>query len=179
MWGNMHTKVINPEVLVADVSIVEVCRRDVELLKVSADENERKRIRLCAHRDIEDQLHEMVIVHTKDAYVRPHKHLNKSESIHIIEGFVDVVLFDEACNIDDVIHMGNYGSGNQFFLRMQVPHYHMLLIRSDILVFHETTSGPFRRSDTIFAPWSPEEADIASRRIFVEQVENSVAGFIE
>ena len=40
-----------------------------------------------------DQLHEMFIIHTKDCYVSPHKHLGKVESMSILEGEVDVILF--------------------------------------------------------------------------------------
>ena len=74
----------------------------------------RSRIRLCAHPDVNDTLHEMLIVHEKGTYVRPHKHLNKTESVHIIEGSVDVVIFDDDGNITDVIQMGDYKSGRNF-----------------------------------------------------------------
>ena len=119
----MHTRTLNPEVLVADEPIVQVSRADVEFLKASAAQNERKRIRLCTHPDVDDRLHEMLIVHTKEAYVRPHKHLNKTESVHIIEGLVDVIVLDDAGNIVQVIRMGDYASGHLFYYRMSGPYY--------------------------------------------------------
>ena len=173
----MRAKTLNPEVLVAEEPIVQVSRADVEFLKASAAQNERKRIRLCTHPDVDDRLHEMLIVHAKEAYVRPHKHLNKTESVHIIEGLVDVIVFDDVGNIIEVIRMGDYASGHRFYYRMSGPYYHTLLIRSDVLVFHETTNGPFRREDTVFAPWAPDEADLAARKAFMEQVARTAARF--
>jgi cupin fold WbuC family metalloprotein len=173
----MRTKALSPEVLVANEPIVQVSRADVEFLKAGAAQNERKRIRLCAHPGMEDRLHEMLIVHTKEAYVRPHKHLNKTESVHIIEGLVDVIIFDEAGNISEVISMGDYASGHRFYYRMSGPYYHTLLIRSDVLVFHEITNGPFERAETIFAPWAPVETDHRARDLFMEQVARAAERF--
>lgn len=167
----MRVKQLNEEVLFADDRIVKVGRRDIEFLKERARCNQRKRIRLCAHKDIDNRLHEMLIVHTKDTYVRPHKHLNKSESFHIIEGLVDVVVFDEVGDIIEVVQMGDYSSERKFYYRVSDSYYHSLFITSDFLVFHETTNGPFRRSDTVFAPWAPEEGDSVAVKGFMEQLQ--------
>lgn len=170
----MITRQQNEEVLYADEPIVTVRRGDVEMLKERSRGNERGRIRLCAHKDVDDPLHEMLIVHRKGIYVRPHKHLNKSESFHLMEGAVDVVLFDEAGNVTGVIRMGDYISGRDFFYRVADPYYHTLLIHSEVVVFHETTSGPFNRSDTIFAPWAPDDSDVSARQQFLEQLNRDV-----
>ncbi len=174
----MRTKKINNEVLFADERIVKVGFRDIELLKEEARINPRKRIRLCAHMDIEDTLHEMLIIHEKGTYVRPHKHLNKSESFHIIEGSADVIVFDEDGSIIEVIRMGDYSSGLKFYYRIADPYYHTLLIRSDFLVFHETANGPFRRSDMVFASWAPDENDITGRNEFIERLSQDVESFL-
>jgi cupin fold WbuC family metalloprotein len=105
----------------------------------------------------------MLIVHGRDCYVRPHKHLAKSEAFHVIQGVVDIVLLDEAGKVVEVIKMGDYASGRKFYYRLADPLYHTLLIRSDWLIFHEITNGPFKREDTIFAPWAPEEGPAAER----------------
>ena len=86
-----HAKAESAEVRYATDAIVLVDGGDVADLKRAAEENARRRVRLCAHHSRDDRLHEMLIVHTHDTYVRPHKHLGKSESFHIIEGDVDVV----------------------------------------------------------------------------------------
>jgi cupin fold WbuC family metalloprotein len=162
------------EVLYAEDPIVQVDRADIEFLVARARGNPRKRVRLCAHRSVSDRLHEMLIVHGRDCYVRPHKHTAKSESFHIIDGVVDVVLFDEAANIIEVVPMGDYSTGRKFFYRLADPYYHTLLIRSDHVVFHEITNGPFDRADTMFAPWAPVETDAAAIGTFLEELARSV-----
>jgi cupin fold WbuC family metalloprotein len=166
----IHFRRLNSEVLFTQKSFTELSQTDIQLLKDNAEENHRKRIRICTHRDEDDKLHEMIIVHKKGAYVRPHKHLNKSEAVHIIEGNVDVVIFDENGNITNVIKMGDYRSGSVFYCRMSEPLYHTLLIHSETLVFHEITCGPFNRGDTVFASWSPDETDISSTSNFLKRI---------
>ncbi|HVZ23104.1 MAG TPA: WbuC family cupin fold metalloprotein [Vicinamibacterales bacterium] len=171
----MRAKTESAEVLYATDRIVTVDRAAVEELKRAASRNPRGRIRLCAHPDVDDRLHEMLIVHNRQAYVRPHKHLGKSESFHVIEGDVDVVIFDDDGAVADVIPMGAYGSGRAFFYRIATPIYHTLLIRSDVLVFHEATNGPFDRADTMFAPWAPEDSHPQEVQVFLTRVNQVVA----
>jgi len=167
----------NEEVLYAVDPIVRVNRQDIAELIRKAAGNARNRIRVCTHRNIEDRLHEMLIVHTRDTYVRPHKHLGRSESFHVIEGEVDVVIFDEAGAVADVLRLGSYSSGKTFYYRIADPLYHTLLIRSDVIVFHESINGPFCREDMVFAPWEPEATDVAAQKEFLERVERDVAAF--
>lgn len=152
-------RVEGPEVLysVAESTIVDA--GGIAELKQRASTNPRRRIRLCAHRNATDALHEMLIVHERDAYVRPHKHVGKPESMHIIEGAADLVVMDDDGVPRRVVQMGDYASGKAFYHRIDAAAYHTLLIRSDVLVFHETTSGPFRREETVFAPWAPDGND--------------------
>lgn len=165
----------NPEVLHSKLSITTTDRSDIDLFKQLSSRNPRKRIRLCSHDSPDDRLHEMLIIHERSAYVRPHKHPGKTESTHIIEGLVDVVVFDDDGRIERVISMGDYASGKIFYYRMAIPVFHTLIIRSDVLVFHETTNGPFDRCDTVFAPWSPEDADVDSVNNFMTGLDNKVS----
>lgn len=167
---DMKLKDVSEEVLfvVDSVAIVDV--EDITRLKERSRATPRKRSRICAHRDPAEKLHEMFIVHEKHTYIRPHKHLNKAESIHLIEGLADLVLFSEEGRIEDVLRLGDYASSRGFFCRMPESRYHTLLIHSEFLVFHETTTGPFDRADTIFAPWSPDETDETARSAFFQKV---------
>ncbi len=158
----MRVHSLNEEVLVADGPVVEITGSDIAELKRRALGNPRRRIRVCAHPDTADPLHEMLIVHTEGAYIRPHKHLGKSESVHVLEGEADVVLFDDEGEIDTHIPIGPYDSDRRFFFRIDEPAFHTLLIASEFLVMHEVTNGPFLREQTVFAPWAPDEADAAA-----------------
>ena len=164
----------NEEVFYVADSIVKIDASDIAELKKKARQNPRRRIRICAHRDIKDSTHEMLIVHEKCCYVQPHKHINKTESFHIIEGLVKIVLFCENGQISETIPMGDYATGNKFFYRLPPSQYHTLLIQSDVLVFHEITNGPFRLSDTVWAPWAPEETDKNEVSQYMELITNYI-----
>lgn len=155
----MRYSKFNDEVLFAIDPVVKISMEDINYLKQVADASHRKRSRLCAHKDISSSLHEMVIIHKSDTYVRPHKHVGKSESFHLIDGEVVLVLFENNGDLRGVVQMGDYGSGKIFYYRIDEPVFHSILIQSDCVVFHEATEGPFIREDTIFADWSPEEGD--------------------
>jgi len=168
-------KQINSEVYVAENPIVQVDLEQMEVLKSQAATNPRHRVRLCAHKDGQDRLHEMLIVLTKDVYIRPHKHLGKTESFHVIEGTATVIFFDDGGGIQELIKIGDFASGKPFYFRNDDPRYHTQIITSDALVFHETTNGPFNRADTVFAPWSPEETDANAVQAFLENLKRNVA----
>ena len=72
--------------------------------------------------------------------------------------------------------MGSYGSNKPFFYRIAEPIYHTLIIRSDVLVFHETTSGPFQREQTVLAPWSPDGADESATARYVSALSETITG---
>jgi cupin fold WbuC family metalloprotein len=157
----MKTRRINDEVYVADEPVVQVARDGIEMLKRLAGRTARRRVRLCAHRGTDDVLHEMLIVLQRGTYVRPHRHRNKSESFHVVEGMLTVVLFTDVGEIREVIRMGDYTSGRQFYYRLAEPAYHTVLLEAEQAVIHETTNGPFNRLETEFASWSPAEEDAA------------------
>ncbi len=82
------------------------------------------------------------------SYIRPHKHPGKSEAFHIVEGEVDIVVFKDDGEIDQVVPLGRPGGGRSFYYRMSKPFFHTLIIRSDLLIVHEITNGPFRPQGT-------------------------------
>jgi cupin fold WbuC family metalloprotein len=168
----MKTTIFNEEVLFASDAIVQIDATDIAELKQKAKQNPRKRIRICVHKDTKDHIHEMLIVHEKSCYVKPHKHANKTESFHIIEGKADIIIFHEDGSIDQVISMGDIYSGLKFFYRLPPFRYHTLLIHSEVLVFHEITNGPFRVEDTIWASWSPEETDVDAVSRYMAKIAN-------
>ena len=173
----MKTKVVSEEVSYVDEAIVKVDREDLERLKEQMHLAGRQRIRLCAHRSPEDKVHDMLIIHEKDVYIRPHKHLCRTESFHVIEGVVDVIVYQDHRSISDVIPMGPYGSGRQFFYRFSEPFFHTMRIISDYVIFHETTSGPFKRSDTVYAPWAPDQNDEVAKQQFLTDLPKAIERF--
>ena len=151
---------IDEEVFYMKNSITKLFDKDVMFLKGKAKDNKRKRARLCVHPDRSSTLHEMVIVLRKGIYIPPHKHFGKSESFHIVAGSLDVVVFIGDGAIREVVSMGERCKGdNAFFYRLEEGLFHTVIPTSEMVVFHETTNGPFLKEDTVFADWAPAEDD--------------------
>ena len=173
--GGVRFRELSAEVLVAAGPIVEIGAADVDDLKRRALASPLGRARICAHPDVDDRLHEMLVVHRGGAYVRPHRHLGKSESLQVLEGVADVVFLDELGEVNRVVPLAAPDAGGGFYFRIDGPVYHTMLIRSEFLVCHEVTLGPFRREDTVFPPWAPADADGAARTAFQRRLEEAVA----
>src|SRR2546425_13373102 len=70
---------------------------------------------------------------------------------------MDFVVFDDFGEARGVTRLGSYGSGLPYSFRLHATRYHTLRTISDLVLFQETTIGPFQPGDTIFAPWAPED----------------------
>lgn len=160
----------NDEVIFSNESRVNLTKLDILKLIDLAKDNKRERIRFCSHSSSDDIIHEMFIVQPKEAYIKPHKHINKIESMLVLHGEVDCVLFDEDANITNKIEMGNFESGKTFYNSIKTEQCHSLLIKSDWLVFLEITKGPFNRDDTVYTNWSPEENDLIAVNNFIKKL---------
>jgi len=149
--------------------MAEVFRHEEEILEVRADwldrlkraaaESPLHRARLCLHLSTDDTVQEMLIAICRNLLFQPHRHLRKTESFHIIEGDLYVLIFDDRGEVIRAIHMGPPGSGRVFCYRLNASRYHAILPRSPFVVFHETTAGPFRTNEAQFAPWAPADED--------------------
>ncbi|MFZ1898404.1 WbuC family cupin fold metalloprotein [Methanoregula sp.] len=175
----MKTRMESEEVLYAEDPIVSVTDEDLEVLKCRANVNSRNRIRLCAHPHVSDKLHEMIIILKRNAYFPPHKHIKRSESLHIIEGIADMVVFNDDGSIFQVLPLGGPGSGRSWYCRLNSSVYHTLLIRSEFLIFHETINGPFQKGNNQLAPWAPDGSDPKSNKRYLEQLDTLAARFMK
>ena len=155
------------EVYYTTSAITTVTAEDIAFVKARAAENPRRRARLCAHPDATDPLHEMLIVHMRDIYVQPHKHLGKSESFHMIEGRLKIFLFDDEGRRTGVIEMSEPGGGAALFYRLGSSTFHSVYAQTDVIVFHEVTNGPFNPRETVWAPWAPDEFDLPGQAAFM------------
>ena len=158
----------------ADSYPVCIGLEEIDFLKSEIGDTESRRTRLCAHDDTEDKLHEMIIALSSETYIRPHKHLRKAESLHVIEGVADAVFFDEDQNITQIIHLAPYAAGKYFYYRIKDPVYHTLVVHTEKFIFHETARGPFVREDTEFAPWAPDENKTEAIREYMEELKETV-----
>lgn len=167
----------SPEVFVCTDDIISISTGDIDFLKVMLQFTAKKRVRLNLHLGPQDGLHQMIIALDRATYVRPHKHIGKSESFHILEGCVDVVVFGGGGAIKDVIRLSAYGKGDKSIYRMSSSDYHTLRIRSAVLVMHEITNGPFTSSSSLYADFSPDDSDAQGVQAYVEALERQITRF--
>jgi len=160
----------NSEVYHSKENFFSLSKEDINRLISLAKNTTRGRVRYCSHSSGQESLHEMFIVHPKGAYVRPHKHLEKIESMLVIDGEVDYVMFDNDGNVDNVVKMGNYESKKSFYQTIRKDKFHTLVIKSEWLVFLEITNGPFDKENTVYAEWSPKESDTLSVEVFLNKI---------
>jgi cupin fold WbuC family metalloprotein len=163
------------EVFLAQGPIAAVGRAELTTLRAAVKASPKRRARINAHADGEDALHEMIIAIDATSYIRPHKHPGKSEAFHIVEGEVDIVVFTDDGEIDRIVPLGPPGGQRPFYYRMSEAFYHTLIIRSDLLIVHEITNGPFRPSATFFAGFAPDERDVEKATAYQAELLRRVA----
>lgn len=168
----------HPGVYFCNSAIVALSRDDLRFVAEQAPATPRKRARICTHADEGDRLHEMFICLDQATYIRPHRH-TKPESFHLISGACDLVLFDAAGGLLDLIRLDSAKSDGTFYYRLSQPVYHTQLIRSEQLTFHETTLGPFEADQTEYAPWAPAEDDAREVEAWTRQLATRVAAFLD
>jgi cupin fold WbuC family metalloprotein len=149
----------SPDVYVAPGPISKIGSKEIALLKSAAMASPRGRVRVNLHPTREDRLHEMFIAIRPDSYIHPHKHLDKSEAFHVVYGAVDIVIFDDLGEILEILELAAGDAQRSFYYRLSSPFYHTLVVRTDVLVVHEITNGPFVPGATLLAPFAPTEDD--------------------
>ncbi len=153
----MNLTRLSPDVFLAAGPIAVIGPEEVSLLIGTIDASTRGRVRINLHPSSDDPLHEMLIAIRPGSYIRPHKHPGKSETFHLVHGSVDIVIFDDEGGIRDIVQLAAHAQDRAFCYRMSEPLFHTLVIRSELLVVHEITNGPFRPEATVFADFAPDE----------------------
>jgi cupin fold WbuC family metalloprotein len=147
--------------------VIRVTPARLDALKQKARESPLQRARYCLHSDDAAAVHEMIIALTDQCYVRPHRHRSKTESFCILEGEMDVILLDDVGREAERVEMGLAGKGRVPVYRLVPGYWHAVIPLSGVVVFCETTPGPFERTDTEFFDWSPEETDTVRAADFI------------
>lgn len=156
-----------PSLVLGDRDIIEISPSEIDELKRTAVKAELKRARICLHLDHGASIQEMIIAFCRGTYIRPHRHQNKSESFHVIEGKLAVVFFDDHGTVVRrlVLEAGKPGASSIY--RLNRPLWHTVVILSETALIHEVTNGPFVREEREFAPWSVDETDFTGAKQFL------------
>lgn len=145
--------------------LIEVDDAMIEMLVEASGSEPKRRARLNLHNNDDDLLHEMIIAFRKDSLNMPHRHVGKSESMHIMRGRVDVVIFDDDGNAKRRVRLGSpreWTPKMPSVFRMAAPLWHTVIPVDDIVIVHETTNGPFQPGRNMEVPlWAPGENELA------------------
>ena len=128
--------------------IVAIDNSVIDQLIGLSEELGKKDIRICLHQNNESKLHNMINLIYKKKLNVPHKHLDKSESYHIIRGQMIISIYDNEANIKDKYFLDE---NDTFLFRVGKDNFHTTVPVSDYVIVHETRSGPFNKNgDSIF-----------------------------
>lgn len=125
-------------------------------LAVDAVHSARRRSHYNVHRSLADPVQKLFVAATRDSYFRPHRHPDKSEFAIVIDGRIDLILFDDEANI---IMRQRMGSGTEVLAFELIPNvWHSWLVVTDRALFFEVKQGPYiAETAAEFAPWAPAE----------------------
>jgi cupin fold WbuC family metalloprotein len=127
-------------------------------------------LRLCLHQGPEENFHDMIIVQHGGGYYRPHRHLDKGETWHMLHGRMGVFVFDETGAVTDAKILSPDAN---FLYRVGNAQYHTLVPLTSIVAYHESKPGPFMGpGDSLFAPWAPDGSDAAIVSTYLERLKS-------
>lgn len=142
-----------------DVALVE------ELKEVSKLRNGQN-VRLCLHDSPDAAHHDMIILERKDKYYRPHKHREKGEASHIMQGRLGIFTFDDAGNVTEACAL-NPGE----IFRVGTNMYHAIMPLTEVVIYHENKPGPFLGdNDSIFPDWAPDGKNDKITRAYIDTI---------
>ena len=170
-WKNGVMANLDEKVVYNTEDRIKIDEDRISKLKSIAAKNESKNVTMCLHRTHDVAVHEMINVYPKGMYVRPHKHLDKTETKHMIEGKMLMLMFDEEGGVTDKFVIGEKGSGECLAYRIDKNLYHSIIPLSETIVYHEIISGPYTgTNDSIFPEWAPEIDDQKGIQEFIDRV---------
>ena len=145
MRENFHLKKLSDNVLKCEDSLSVLHQEMIEHIKKIARTHPMQRTRINFHQSDDSLVHEMIIAMTDATVVEPHRHLNKSESFHLMEGKVRIGFISEDEKITKIIELCK---GKIEYYRLNTPDYHIVVPISKMVVIHEVTNGPFVKGES-------------------------------
>ena len=167
---NLKVKKESNEVFFIRGNLIQIDKKIISDLVLKCEKSNKKKSRYCFHKDKNSKVQEMIICHKKDYYVRPHKHLDKDESIFVIKGKAKAVFFNNNGDIKKISKLGNFNTNRTFYYKLNSKFFHTLIIQSRYFIFHEVSEGPFKKNKTQFADWSPKKNNLMFQKILKKNI---------
>lgn len=150
----------------ANSNTVMVNQKLIEELRQLSLNNGNCNARICLHTSSDSNFHEMVVLEREGFYFPPHRHTNKGESCHIIEGELAVFTFDDLGKVNNHTVLGKDGN---LMSRVGIGQWHLTLPLTDPVIYHEAKPGPFvAASDSEFAQWAPARDDTKGGFLYLQ-----------
>lgn len=127
-----------------------------------AESSPRLRMNHNFHSGPDDNPHRFLNVLVRGTYIRPHRHLSppKSESFLVLEGVVDVILFDDNGAVTARYRLGEQTEDRIWGIDVPPGLWHTIVARTARSVCYEVKPGPWiPNTDKEFAHWAPAEDD--------------------
>lgn len=145
---------------------VRVDARLVDELRELSNRHDGQNVRICLHSAPEVEHHDMVILEHPGRYYRPHKHIRKGETFHIIAGRLGVLIFEED---GTVVEACDLGPGD--ILRVGINMFHMVHPVTDPVIYHESNPGPFLGdANSVFPDWAPDGSDPEAAAAYTDEL---------
>jgi cupin fold WbuC family metalloprotein len=135
--------------------VIVVDEEWIERVKNAARDEPLRRARLNLHHSEDDQVQEMLIAFCGDSLIPPHRHIGKTQSIHVLEGRALIVFFDEHGSPNREVTLGQTGTGLPPLYRLAAPHWYTVIPLDEMVVIHEVNAGPFRKELEPPPSWMP------------------------
>lgn len=139
-----------------------VTSKMISELEEESRKNGGSNARICLHADSAANFHSMIVLERPalkstlgGRFMRPHKHLDKGESFHLIKGRLLVCTFDDQGAVTDFSVL----TANETpIYRVPINKFHGVFALTDPVIYHESKPGPFLgEGDSIFAPFAPSD----------------------
>ena len=137
--------------------VVWISRSEIDFLQGVAAKSSSRKARVLLHGSSDEDLHEMLIVHSIGQYIQPHINLDSAKSFVVLEGEMAVVLFNDVGTISNCVQLGVSNGASAFLLRLDDPVFHTVVPISATVTFLETVKGPHMQ--THYAPFAPAPND--------------------
>ena len=124
-----------------------VSRDMINKLKEISELRGERNARFCLHASPYSLLHDMIILEYQNKKCRkPHKHLKKDETLHMIEGEMLSLIFSDSGNLLEKIVLS---PKNKFSYRVSKGFYHVWLPKTKLVIYREIKQGPFNPEDNL------------------------------
>lgn len=147
--------------------VADVDRELIDELIAVSDRAGQKNARICLHSGPEATFHDMVTLEYATGYARPHRHVDKGETVHIIEGQTLFVVFDDQGKVTNHALLGDRAT---LVFRVGVGQWHAVIPVTPYAIYHESKLGPFLANDSIYPAWAPDGSDPQAAAVYVRRL---------